>query len=227
MFSLLNSTYKELGLTSTLIHICNRILNSLHLKQIAVYKYYITKQSVTSSALLPSGKGRNIEVGEICCGDPVCLQLGRPAEVIQARFNQGGHCYAAFRKGEIAGYLWLNFGKYQEDEVRCTFVLSPFNKSAWDYDVYIFPKHRFSFTFPRLWEYANEAMLERGIENTYSRIAYYNIASINSHQKLGSHVIGSIYFLRFFQMQLSLSTDFKPAITFSYNRQIFPDIYIS
>jgi len=227
MFSLLNSTYKELGLTSTLVHICNRILNRLHLKQVAMYKYYITKQGVTSSPLLSFDKGRNIEVTEIGCGDPVSLQLGRPVAVIQDRFNQGGHCYAAFRKGEIAGYLWLNFGKYQEDEVRCTYVLSPFHKSAWDYDVYVFPKHRFSLTFPRLWEYANKAMLERGIENTYSRIAYCNIASLNSHQKLGSRVIGSIYFLRFFQMQLSLSTDFRPAITFSYNRLSFPNIHIS
>jgi len=227
MFLLLKSTYKELGLTSTLVHICNRILNSLHLKQLAIYKYYITKQSVVSSHLLPLDKGKNIEVVEICRSDPVFLQFGRPLEVIQARFNQGGHCYGAFRKGEIAGYLWLNFGKYQEDEVRCTYVLSPFNKAAWDYDVYVFPKHRFSFTFPRLWEYANEAMLERGIENTYSGIAYCNVASINSHQKLGSRVIGSIYFLRFFQMQWSLSVHFRPTITFSYNRLSFPNIYIS
>lgn len=227
MFLLLKSTYKELGATSTLVHICNRILNSLHLKHLAIYKYYITKQTVLSSNLLPFDKGRNIEVREICSGDPVCLQLGRPAEVVQTRFNQGGRCYAAFRKEEIAGYLWLNFGKYQEDEVRCTFVLSPFNKSAWDYDVYVFPKHRFSFTFPRLWEYANEAMLEHGIENTYSRIAYYNIASVNAHQKLGSRVIGSIYFLRFFQMQFSLTVNFRPAMTFSYNRLSFPNIYIA
>jgi hypothetical protein len=132
----------------------------------------------------------------------------------------------AFRKGEVAGYLWLNLGKYQEDEVRCTFILSPFNQSAWDYDVYVFPKHRFSFTFPRLWEVANKAMTAQGIQNTYSRINYYNIASLNSHKKLGSHIIGSIYFLRFFQMQLSVSVNFQPAITFSLNRQTFPKIYI-
>ncbi|MGC2456582.1 MAG: hypothetical protein WA435_01120 [Gallionellaceae bacterium] len=227
MFARLNKTYKELGPTNTLVHICNRVLASLFLKQVIIYKYYITKQSVTSSLLISSGKGKNIEVSEIGSRDPICSQLDRPSKVIQARFNQGGHCYAAFRKGEIAGYLWLNFGKYQEDEVRCTFVLSPFNKSAWDYDVYVFPKHRFSFAFPRLWEYANEVMTARGIQNTYSRIAYYNIASLNSHKKLGSQIIGSIYFLQFFHMQLSLSFSFRPAITFSRNRQTLPDIYIS
>lgn len=226
MFARLTNACKELGLMNTLVHICNRILAKLFLNQVAIYKYYITKQSITSSPLLLSGRGKDIEVREISSSDPICSQLDRPFDVIQARFNQGGHCYAAFRKGEIVGYLWLNFGKYQEDEVRCTYVLLPFNKSAWDYDVYVFPKHRFSFAFPRLWECANEAMTERGIQNTYSRINYYNIASLNSHKKLGSHIIGSIYFLRFFQMQMSLSVNFRPAITFSCNRQTFPDIYI-
>lgn len=226
MFKRLTNIYKEFGPTDTIVHICNRILASLPHKQAALYKYYITKQHVTHTCLIPENKGKDIEVREIDAHDPLCQQLCRPLETIQARFNQGGHCYAAFRKGELAGYLWLNFNRYQEDEARCTFTLAPLNKSAWDYDVYVFPKHRFSFTFPRLWEHANKVMAEHGIENTYSRINYYNISSLNSHKKLGSHIIGSIYFLQLFQIQLSLSTNFRPAITFSRHRHIYPEIRI-
>lgn len=226
MFARLNKTYQELGAANTLIYLFNRILATLSFKGATICRCYITKQSVTSFPSISRDKEKNIEVREIGRSDPVCAQLGRPVELIQARFDQGGHCYAAFRKGEIAGFLWLNFGQYREDEMRCTFVLSPFDKSGWDYDVFIFPRHRLSYTFLRLWEFANETMRQRGIENIYSRVNYYNIASLNSHKKLGSEVIGSVYFLQFFQMQLSLSVNFRPLITFSRNRQIFPNIYI-
>jgi hypothetical protein len=227
MFTRLTNTCKELGPVDTLVHACNRILTIFFRGRATIYKYYITKQPVKSPSLMPEGKGKEIEVREIERDDPLCLQFDRPAAVIQARFNQGGHCYAAFRRGELAGYLWLNFGKYQEDEARCTFILTPMDKSAWDYDVYIFPKHRLSFTFPKLWEYANQAMAERGIEQTYSRISYYNIGSLGSHKKLGSHIIGSIYFLQFLQVQLSFSMNFKPAITFSNHSETVPEIRVT
>ncbi len=226
MISLLQTTYNELGLSGALVHIFNKLMTRLRIRQIGIRKYHIARQAVSFSELAV-GRGRGIEVRELYCGDPLCLQLGRPAAVIQARFDQGGHCYAAFRKEELAGYLWLNFGKYREDEVRCTYVLSPFNKSAWDYDVYVFPQHRLSFTFFRLWEYANEVMMEQGVQASYSRIAYYNLASLRSHRKLGSHIIGSIYFLRIFKIQLSYSMKFRPTITLISDPQSYPEIYIS
>ncbi|MDD2720468.1 MAG: hypothetical protein PHH47_04095 [Gallionella sp.] len=226
MISLLQATYKELGLSGTLVHSFNQLMGALRIRQVAIRKYHITRQAVTLSEAA-AGKGQSIEVRELYRDDPLCLQLGRPAEVIQARFDQGGHCYAAFRKGQLAGYLWLNFGKYQEDEVRCTFVLSPFDKSAWDYDVYVFPPHRLSYTFPRLWEHANGVMAARGVAASYSRIAYYNTASLGSHSKLGSRVIGSIYFLCVFGMQLSWTGDFRPTFTFTADSRHFPEIHIA
>lgn len=225
MISLLLSTYRELGFSGTLVHLFNRLMGALRISRVAIRKYHITRQPV-SVAGMTAGKGRGIEVRELLRDDPLCRQLGRPFEVIQARFDQGGHCYAAFRKGELAGYLWLNFGKYREDEVRCTFVLSPPQQSAWDYDVYVFPQHRLSYTFPRLWEHASEVMAARGVQATFSRIAYYNIASLNSHSRLGSHIIGAVYFLQIAHWQLSWSTDFRPAVTFTADPGRYPEIRI-
>lgn len=226
MLSILKAAVKELGWSGTLVHIVNRLTGKLGMQQACLVKYHITRQEVQVLSDLTAGRGRGIEVRELLQGDPLCQQLGRPSDVIQARFAQGGHCYAAFRKGELAGFLWLNFGKYQEDEVRCTFVLSPFDKSAWDYDVFVFPQHRLSFTFLRLWEHANEVMAARGVNTCYSRIAYYNVASLGSHSKLGSRVIGSVYFLRCFGMQLGWSLDFRSHITFTADADAFPDIHV-
>lgn len=226
MISLLRATYRELGLSGTLVHIFNRLMGALLLSRVGIRKYHITRQPVDLSAMA-GGRGRGIEVRELFANDPQCQQLGRPLEVIRARFEQGGHCYAAFRKGELAGYLWLNFGQYREDEVRCTFLLSPPDQSAWDYDVFVFPQHRLSFTFARLWEHANAVMAGRGVTASYSRIAYYNMASLASHGKLGSRVIGAVYFLYLGDWQLSWSTDFAPAVSFSRDPQYYPEIHIS
>lgn len=226
MLALLTAAIKELGWTGTLVHSINRLAAKLGMRQACLVKYLITRQEVVALGEQTLGRVRGIEVRELLCDDPLCQQLGRPNEVIQARFAQGGHCYAAFRKGELAGFMWLNFGQYQEDEVRCTFILSPAEESAWDYDVFVFPQHRLSFTFLRLWEHANEAMAVRGVKTCYSRIAYYNVASLASHGKLGSHVIGSVYFLRLGRMQLSWSLNFRPHIAFSADAGAFPQLLI-
>lgn len=226
LLSRLVDTYKELGAVDTFISVCNRALGKITRRQALIYKYYVTEQKVTKISLVPLGKGKDLEVREVLSDDPVCTQLDRPPSAIHARFRQGGHCYAAFRKGELAGYLWLNFGRYREDEVRCIYDLAHPDKSVWDYDVCVLPRHRLSFTFPKLWDYANEVMAGRGIENTYSRIHYHNLGSLSSHKKLGSRIIGSIYFLKFFRWQFSLSGTFRPVLTFSRNARVFPRIRI-
>ena len=62
----------------------------------------------------------------IAVGDPeIALMPARP-EIKESRFAQGARCLGAFRKDRLIGYVWLAFGGYEEDEVRCTFEVVPF-----------------------------------------------------------------------------------------------------
>ncbi|SDY11314.1 hypothetical protein [Nitrosomonas halophila] len=222
----IKKTSSELGIKDTLLYIFDRLLYKISFKTLILHKYYITQQPVSQDCLVPAGKGGDIEIAQIGPDHPLLQQMDRPFSVLQKRFANGGHCFSA-RKGEqFAGNLWLNFDKYQEDEVRCTYVLQPKGQAAWDYDVFVLPKYRFSYVFAKLWDEANKVMRQRGIGHVYSRINYYNIASLQAHKRLGSRIIGSLFFINLGRFQCAISLHFKPTLTFSLNRDVFPEVHI-
>lgn len=225
MFSRLSKLHKELGTIDTLVHVSNKTLEGITRPNPLIWKYYITKQPVTNSPLILGKKG-DIQIHECQKFAPECYELGRPNHIIDRRFEQGGRCFIARRKGEIAGYLWINVGKYIEDEVRCTYHLHPPENSAWDYDVFVFPKHRLSFTFPRLWEHVNQVLESQGITNSYSRVSYSNTNSLKSHKKLGSQIMGAIYFLNLRKLQIAVSLQFSPHIAISTKENSSPGFFI-
>lgn len=226
MLAKIKQTKKELGSKDTAFHALERLLNIISFKHIALHKYYITQQPVRSAKTVPANKGLDIHVQEIDAQHPSLLTMERPASVLETRFAHNGHCFAAFKDGVFSGNLWLNFDRYQEDEVRCTYILKPVGEAAWDYDVYVQPKYRFSYVFAKLWDHANEVMTNMGVKNVYSRINYYNISSLQAHKRLGSRIIGSVYFINIGAWQLSVSSSFRPRVTFSTKRNVFPEIVI-
>ncbi|MGG7054091.1 hypothetical protein [Nitrosomonas sp. ANs5] len=226
MFYRIKKTSSELGTKDTLLYIFDRLLYQISFKKLILHKYYITQQPVSQDCLVPVDKGRDIEIVQIGPDHPLLQQMDRPFSVLQKRFANGGHCFSACKSEQFSGNLWLNFDKYQEDEVRCTYILQPKGRAAWDYDVFVLPKYRFSYVFAKLWDEANKVMRQRGIEHVYSRINYYNITSLQAHKRLGSRIIGSLFFINLGRFQCAISLQFKPKLTLSLNRDVFPAVHI-
>ncbi|HNO75208.1 MAG TPA: hypothetical protein PKG49_06245 [Nitrosomonas mobilis] len=226
MLQKIRQNVNQLGLANTLLYLFNKSLYRISFKKIKLHKYYITRQPVSKEKLVPFNKALDIEINQIEVNDSLLLHMDRPLGNLQARFRQGGHCFAAIKKGKFAGNLWLNFDQYQEDEVRCTYSLLPHGQAAWDYDVFVVPQFRLTYTFAKLWDVANAAMHQRGILYVYSRINFYNISSLQAHERLGSKIIGSLVFVTIGNYQLSFSVHFRPYVTISTNRNVFPTLFI-
>jgi hypothetical protein len=227
MLAKFKQTYRELGAADTVLYMLDKGLIKLSFNRLLIHKYYITRQPVSASASVPTTKALDIEIKQLASDDPVLATMDRPAATLQQRYLHGGHCFAAFKKGQFAGNLWLNFDQYQEDEVRCRYILQPNGHAAWDYDVFVMPKFRFSYVFAKLWDSANQLMTSRNIHYVYSRINYYNIGSLQSHKRLGSTVFGTVYFINIGSVQLMFSRHFRPFFKLSTNQAEFPALYIS
>ena len=182
--SLLNrllSPFKEFGLLSGVLY----ILDQLCLRQrsrFRVFDYDLMVQPVADKPMAPANLTKSFEVRRIDQDDPLLHHFPPPPEIIADRYRQGSVCLGAFRKGEFVGYQWLQFGPYEEDEVRCTFVPGPANEVVFDYDFYLFPEHRLGLAFVALWDAANAFLRERDISYTASRVSRFNLVSRKSHQ---------------------------------------------
>jgi hypothetical protein len=131
----------------------------------------------------------------------------RPASVIASRFAQGARCLAAIAEGShLAGFLWFVVGPYDEDEVRVRFVPGPQGAAAWDFDVSIQPRYRMGRLFSYLWHRAGLELAALGVRHTVSRVSAFNAASIASHRRLGSCVVGGAFFVCVGRWQLMKSS---------------------
>lgn len=173
----------------------NRFLVMISRGGLKLDRYYLVAQPVAETSLLPPGRGRKIQVRLIQDQNGIAQQGPRPTAVIQARFEQGAKCLAAFQEDQFIGFLWLLMGGYQEDEVRARYVPLPAGQAAWDFDVYVAPDYRLGFTFPRLWDEANRVLNKNGIRWTCSRISALNVGSLGAHARLGTVSLGSAIFV--------------------------------
>ncbi|MFZ5609465.1 MAG: hypothetical protein ACOY99_07635 [Pseudomonadota bacterium] len=132
------------------------------------------------------------------------LKLER--EVAAYRLAQGGRCIAAFHKEEAVAALWFVAGGYEEDEVRARYEPWPAGAAAWDFGVWVAPRHRMSRAFAAVWAGASAAMQAMGARWSLSRISVFNEASVRAHRRLGARVIGHATFVRLGEVQLALAS---------------------
>ena len=197
--------YRQYGLLTGLFYGIDRVLQRLS-SRLRLYAYQIMVQPITGKPLLPERFARRIELREIRRGDPeVALMPARP-DIKEARFAQNAVCLGAYREGRLIGYLWFGHGQYEEDEARCTYVVTPKGEAIFDYDLYIFPEHRGGFAFAGIWHGANEYLCKRGIRYTFSRYTRFNLASRRAHERLGGRPVGSAVFLQLGPVQLMAAT---------------------
>jgi len=217
-------TIRQIGTLNALLYACDRTLKTLFTRS-RIYRYIFVSQPVSLSTLTPPKRGTNIVVRSIGIGDAELSCMPPPPDVIKSRFDQGAICLGAFKDDLLTGYIWLCLGPYNEDEVRSRFIPKPCGQAAWDFDIYIMPEHRFGFTFPRLWDAANQHLQKNNINWTMSRISAFNPQSVASHNRLGASQVGSATYFCAGQYQLMISS-LKPFIHISGFNSTPPDISI-
>ena len=200
------SVVRELGWCDGGLYLVSRMLERVTQGRVRLLKYYFVAQPVRLRPSAASGERDNLVIVKVDATHPIVLRLPRPPEVIQKRFRDGAHCFVALRAEEFAGFLWLQHGRYDEDEVRCIYYPLPADRAVWDYDVYVDPGFRLTRTFMRLWDAAHGYLSGEGYRWTMSRISAFNKHSLSSHQRLGAVFLGSGLFLVIARVQVSFFT---------------------
>lgn len=208
--------FREFGFFAGLLYAIDRVLSGLS-PRLHLYVYEFMVQRVTDTPLVPGRSMKQFEIREIKAGDPELALMPVRTDVMQARMAQDASCLGAYKNGALIGYMWFCARAYDEDEVRCTYVLDSVRESVFDFDFYLFPAHRMGLGFVNLWNGANEFLNRRGIQYTYSRMTRFNAASRRAHLRLGARVIGRALFLQMWQVEVMLATLF-PYVHLSVGR---------
>lgn len=222
--SRLGALHNELGFVDGLLYAADRLVQSI-LGRRFIVKYHLYSQPVIQRELLSARRGAKISVRKLSAEDPVLAVFPRPKDVFTYRFRQKALCFVAYKHEKPVGFLWVVFGSYFEDEVRCKFYPQPCGKAAWDFDIYIFPEERTSLCFARLWDAVNHFLKEQGCLYTASRVSAFNRLSQHSHQRLGAKRVGTATFFLLASWQLSLFSEW-PFIHFSISKKRYPKIYV-
>jgi hypothetical protein len=210
MLRKITGPFREFGAAAGLLYAIDRVLSKLS-PRLHLYVYELMVQPITDKPLIPRRFNKQLEIREIKLGDPeIALMPVRP-EVMRARLTQNATCLGAFEKGVLIGYMWFCHKTYDEDEVRCTYVLGSEHESVFDFDFYLFPEHRMGLGFVGLWNGANAFLNRRGIRYTFSRLTRFNVASRRAHQHLGWKLVGRALFLQAWRIEVMVATLFPYA----------------
>jgi len=190
----LRHTYAELGWLNAILYWLGHLLAAASAGSWALHRYHFVAQYVGDIPLC-HGRGLDIDIREQRAADARPTDYPRPDSVVQQRYAQGASSLAAWRKGRLAGFLWLISDSYLEDEVRVRYRLAS-SRAAWDFDVWVRPEERAGWVFPRLWEAASRQLRQRGVRWTCSRISAFNPASMRAHARIGVVRLGGAVFLR-------------------------------
>lgn len=193
----------ELGMPDALLYLVDRGLGKLSGGRARLVRYRIVAQPIGSGGTARLRPDASTQLALTPAGDDLVQHFPRPADVIRQRYAQGGQCLSAVVKGEFAGYIWWQHGRYEEDEVRCSFVLAEPRHCVWDYDVYVAPRFRLGRTMARLWQAVDEHLAAQGIRWSLSRISTFNPGSLTAHARLGTVTCAHASFLVLGRLQLA------------------------
>jgi hypothetical protein len=192
------------SMRAKLLYGMHRVLQKLSGGRAALHTYLFCAQPVAAGlgpALRPDPHSVVRHVGP---ADPLLASLPRPAAAIALRFASGHQCHAISVKGEFGGCIWIARGHYDEDEVRCRYLLADPERCVWDFDVYVAPPFRHGRTMGRLWQAVGAALAAEQVAWTCSRISLYNLPSVQSHERLGARLLLTGCFLVLGRLQLAL-----------------------
>jgi len=200
----LRQNIATLGALGTAQLVIDRVLSQVSGGRARLITYALMAQPIGAGALAGVRGDAHTVVQDVHPGDALAAALPRPAAINLQRWAAGAQCMAATVKGAFAGMIWIARGHYDEDEVRCQYVLADAAHSVWDYDVYVEPRYRAGRLLARLWQAADTRLAAEGVRWTFSRIALLNRSSMAAHQRLGAQRVGTAAFLVLGPLQLSL-----------------------
>lgn len=218
------SAIGEFGILAGVLYVIDQALER-SASRLRLRFYEIMVQPVPDEPLAPGNLTKSFETRELGPDSPDVARFPRPDEVISQRFDQDAVCLGGYKKGELIGFLWVKFGEYNEDEVRCVFAPQPASKTVFDFDIYLFQEHRFGIGFIGLWDGANAYLRRNGVDFTCSRVSRFNTGSRQSHEHLGWKRVGKALFLCGSSSQLMIAS-LKPYFHFSRNKNNIPKIAI-
>ncbi len=210
---------RELGWFNAFLYVIGLLLERVTVGRCGLYKYQLVAQAVAAAPLC-QGRGKRIGVRLVGSADALPADYPRARAVIERRFAQGAICLAAFDGERLLGFLWLQHGAYQEDEVRARY-----RADAWDFDVTVSPEYRLGPAFARLWDEANALLRARGLDWSCSRISAFNPGSLAAHGRIGTVKLGSALFLRCGPLQLCLAT-LAPYVHLSSHPASYPEFVL-
>lgn len=216
--SKLAGAFRDFGIAAGLLYLADHALRRLS-PRLGLQVYELMAQPIGAAPLLPAARTRALSFAEIRRGDPAVELMPAREDIKAQRFDQGAKCLGVYRKGALIGYIWFRFGSYDEDEVRCTYVLAAPEQSVFDFDLVVLPEHRMGTAFASIWHAANEYLRERGVVASYSRMTRFNLASRNAHARLGSVRVGRAVFLQAWGLEAMLSS-VHPYVALSRTRRV-------
>lgn len=209
MLAKLAGVLRDFGPVAGTLYLLDRVLRRLH-PRCGLHVYELMLQAVDAKPLLPERIARHITFRVVAEDDPAVQRMPARPEIKRARFASGARCLGVERRGELLGYIWLSFGDYHEDEVRCTYCLprdtSGRPEGAFDFDLYVFPEHRMGLGFVAIWHAACAYLHGQGVRGSYSRMTRFNLASRRAHLRLGSKITGRAWFLSVGALELMAAT---------------------
>lgn len=216
MWNKLAAPFREFGAVAGALYAIDRVLRRIS-PRLGLQVYEFMAQPITAKPLLPPNLTRNLAFEEIGQGHPDIALMPAREDIKAERFRQGARCLGVYRKGKLVGYLWFCSERYEEDEVRCTYLLGDPAHSVFDFDLYVLPEHRLGLGFMAVWHGANLFLSERGIRRTFSRLTRFNLASRRAHAHLGWRCVGRAVFVQAWRVELMLST-LAPFVALTWRR---------
>lgn len=201
----IRDSFRQLGGWNASLYLADRLLRAASGNRVRLIRYLLVAQPVPALPMDSVRPSSTSPVHEVGSGHPMVERFPRPSEVIAWRFASGAVCYVAEVRGRFAGFLWLAFGGYDEDEVRCRYEFVDPASSVWDYDVYVEPEFRLGRTFVRLWDTANRRLAAEGVRWSFSRISAFNASSLAAHRRMGIRTLFSATFVCLGPLQLMLA----------------------
>lgn len=225
MFNALKSAVSSLGFANGVLYLLGRFMQVLSSGRCSLIRYYLVAQPIPNPFVPVCRESIRDRVIEVFAKDSLVQEFPRPHRVIRERYAKGYSCLVATSQDAFAGFLWIAHHGYDEDEVRCQFVLADPKSTAWDFDVYVEPRFRLGRTFARLWDAANERFASEGILWSISRISAFNQQSLQSHGRLGIHHLHTLTFFCLGNLQLGIMSC-APYLSLSWSELWRPTVRI-
>ncbi len=187
---------ERLGWPVGALYLCHRALRAMTGGWADIHCYFLVQQPVGKSCLLPGHLRDAVAVRTLTGADPeIATALSRAGE-LDERLRRGDTCLAAFQDGRLAGYLWLCYAPFEDDETGCRFAPLAAAGGAWDFDLSVAPESRGGIAFAALWDAAWGELRRQGYGWTASRVSAFNDRSLRAHRRLGAVTTGTILVLR-------------------------------